>query len=289
MDMMKKYLRSSLFLFLAPALVYLFIWRIVPVFYTVYLSFTEWNLLKANAPSWIGLDNYIYILSDGRFFNSLKITILFLILATAVEVIAGMGIAVLLDRKIRGIEVIKGLYLIPMLITPVVVGTIWYIIFHSKIGPLNYLLMVVGISPVKWLDSPTTALYSIIIADAWQWTPFVVLLVLAALQTVSVELYEAAKMDGASTTQLFRFITLPSIKRVLLIVAIIRGMDAFRIFDTVFIMTGGGPASATEVASMLVYRTAFQFFKLGYASAMVIILLCVISAFTWIYVRTLRI
>ena len=285
---MNKQLRSSLYLFLAPALAYLFVWRIVPLFYTAYLSFTNWNLLKAPSPSWIGILNYKYLLTEPTFLNSINITIRFMVLSTLCEVILGIGIAILLDRKIKGIEIIRGVCLVPMLITPVVVGTIWYILFHAQIGPINYFLSLFGVSPVHWLDSTKNALYAIIIADIWQWTPFVVLLILAGLQTVPTELYEAGKIDGASPFQLFRFITLPSIKSIILIVAVLRGMDAFRVFDTIFIMTGGGPSNATEVASVQVFRTAFQFFNLGSASAMVILLIIMMSLLAGIYIKTLK-
>lgn len=279
---------SSLLLFLSPALAYLFVWRVVPLLYTVFLSFTHWNLLDGKPPTWIGLANYTRLLADPAVFNSITITTLFMVYATCAEVVLGIGIAVLLDRRMKGIDLMKALYLAPMLITPVVVGTIWYILFHSQIGPLNYLLTVVGLPQVKWLDSPQTALYSIVIADIWQWTPFVVLLVLAALQTIPLEFYESADIDGASSFQRFRFITLPLIKTVVLVVAVLRAMDAFRAFDTVFIMTGGGPANATEVASVLVYRMAFQSFQIGYASAMVVFLLAMMSVFVWFYARSFR-
>jgi multiple sugar transport system permease protein len=285
---MEKQLKSSLYLFLSPALIYLFVWRIVPLFYTFYLSLTNWNLLRDPSPSWIGLQNYRYLLTDPSFFHSIKITLIFMALSTSIEVILGIGVAILLDRKIKGIEVIRGICLVPMLITPVVVGTIWYVLFHSQIGPINYFLNFLGIPSIQWLDSPRNALYSIVIADVWQWTPFVFLLVLAALQTVPLELYEAGKMDGASSIQLFRFITLPGIRNVLLIVAVLRGMDAFRAFDTIFIMTGGGPSSATEVASVQVFRTAFKFFNIGTASAMVILLIFMMSTFAVIYIKSLR-
>lgn len=286
---MNRQLRVPLYLFLAPALIYLFIWRIVPLFYTAYLSFTDWNLLKVASPSWAGIRNYKYLITEPTFLNSVKITVFFMVLSTLSEVILGIGIAVLLDRKIKGIEVIRGICLVPMLVTPVVVGTIWYILFHVQIGPINFLLGVFGIPPVHWLDSIKNALYAIVIADIWEWTPFVVLLVLAGLQAVPMELYEAGKIDGASSIQLFRFITLPSIRNVVLVVAVLRGMDAFRVFDTVFVMTGGGPSNATEVASVQVFRTAFQFFNLGSASAMVILLVLMMSILAGIYIKTVKI
>jgi multiple sugar transport system permease protein len=289
MENMKRRSRSSLYLFLTPALLYLFTWRIVPLFYTAYLSFTDWNLLKGVSTTWVGLQNYKYLLTEPTFFHSVKTTFLFMVVSTLSEVVLGIGIAVLLDRKMRGIDIVRGICLVPMLVTPVVVGSIWYILFHSQIGPINYLLTIFGISPVHWLDSTKNALYAIVIADIWQWTPFVVLLVLAGLQTVPLELYEAGKIDGASTIELFRYITLPSIKNVVLIVAVLRAMDAFRVFDTVFIMTGGGPSNATEVASVRVFKTAFQFFNLGSASAMVILLIIMMSLLAGIYIKSVRI
>lgn len=271
--------------FLVPCIAYLLIWRIFPLIHTAYLSITSFNILKQNAPRFVGFSNYIKLAGDPVFINSLKLTFIFGGVATLLELILGLAMALLFDRGIKGKNIISGIILAPMILTPVVVGVVWYILYHDMVGPFNYLLRLMGFGGMKWLSSTSTAMLSIIIADIWQWTPFMFLLLLSALQVVPITLYEAARVDGASNLEEFRYITLPMIKDMILVALILRSMDAFRIFDKIFVMTGGGPGYSTEVTTIQIYRTAFNYFQMGYAASMVIVLLAVISALYSLYLK----
>lgn len=271
--------------FLVPCIAYLLIWRIFPLIYTTYLSITSFNILKQNAPRFVGFNNYIKLAADPVFINSLKLTFIFGGVATLLELILGLAMALLFDTGIKGKNIISGIILAPMILTPVVVGVIWYILYHDMVGPFNYSLRLMGLGGMKWLSSSSTAMLSIIIADIWQWTPFMFLLLLSALQVVPIQLYEAARVDGASNLASFRYITLPMIKDMILVALILRSMDAFRIFDKIFVMTGGGPGHSTEVTTIQIYRTAFNYFQMGYAASMVIVLLVVVSALYSLYLK----
>jgi multiple sugar transport system permease protein len=264
-------------LFVGPCVIYIFIWRILPVFYTVDLSFSSWNLLKQQNPELIGLQNYIGALTDPRFYSSLKVTAILMIIATSLQLTLGLLLAVFFNRELFGKGVLRSILLIPMVLTPVVVGTIWYILFHDSIGPINFFLGLLGIKPINWLGNPISAFSAIIISDTWQWTPFVFILLLAALQVIDPVYYEAARIDGANGFQCFKHITIPLIRKSIIIAALLRSMDVFRIFDKIFVLTFGGPGTSTETVSLLVYKAAFKYFELGYSSALVIILLTILA------------
>jgi len=260
------------FCFLGPAVVYIIFWRILPFLYTLYLSLTSWNLIYDIYPTYVGFENFIKILYDTKFWKSLWITVMFTSVVIIIELVIGMALAVLLNEKIKGKKFFRVSILIPMVLTPVVVGTIWYILFHDSLGPINYALSFFGFKGVSWLGLSKTALISIMISDIWQWTPFMFLFIYSALQVIPEELYEAAKVDGAKGFQLFQYITLPIIKDIVYMSLIFRSMDAFRVFDKVFVMTGGGPGDSTEVLSILVYKSAFRYFNIGYSATLVVMI-----------------
>jgi multiple sugar transport system permease protein len=209
-------------------------------------------------------------------------------LATAIETAIGTGLAIATDRHFKGKDVVQGTLLMPMFLTPVAVGTIWYILFEPGIGPINYLLTLLGLPTPNWLGDQSLALWSIIISDIWQWTPFVYLLVLSALQGVPLDVIEAAKIDGARDYQIIRRVTLPLIKGTILVAALLRAMEAFRVFPKIYVMTGGGPGRATESGSILIYKTAFRFFEMGYAASMTIIMLILLIMIYGYYLKIVR-
>jgi len=281
-------MRRPTLMFLLPMVVYLLVWRALPLLYTVYLSLSDWNLVRQVNPSFVGLKNYVQLLSDTRFHNSLYISFFFMFVATGIETVIAICLALLTDRSFRGKSFIQGSLLLPMFLTPVAVGTIWYILFEPSIGPLNYLIELAGLKPINWLGSPSTALWSIIIADIWQWTPFIYLLVLSGLQGIPETLIEAAKIDGASDFMIIRKITLPLLTSTILVAAVLRAMEAFRVFPKIYVMTGGGPGRATESASVLIYRTAFRFFEMGYSASMTILMLILLIIAYGFYLRIVR-
>ena len=279
---------SRILFFLAPCIIYVFIVRILPAFVSFYYSLSSWNILNSEKPlSLIGFQNYINIFQDTGFYNSLKITLIITVVATIIELVLGLILALIVDQKMRFKSAIRATLLIPMFITPVVVGTIWYILFHDTIGPINFLLSLIGVGHINWFSNTTTALVTIIVSDIWQWTPFIFILLLAALQSIDPNLYEAAEVDGASNLKKFRFITLPMLTSTMIIGAIMRSMDAFREFDKVFVMTGGGPGKSTEVLSFYIYKQAFTFYEMGYASALVIVSLAILSVIYTVFNRYL--
>ena len=211
------------------------------------------------------------------FLASLRITVTFVILALLIEFTLGMLLALLLNNELKGKGLIRSVILLPMMCTNVVIGLTWRLLFNYEYGIINYYLSTLHFSPVEWLSSPTIALFSVIIVDVWNTTSFVTLMLLAGLQSMPDEPFEAAKIDGASSIQTFFYLTLPLLRQTILVALLWRLIDTFRIFDVVYLLTAGGPARATETVSIYIYRYGFQSFNLGYASAasyfMIVVLL----------------
>jgi multiple sugar transport system permease protein len=268
-----SFFTSPAFFFLLPMLIYIFIWRIFPLVYTVFLSTQSWNLMYRREAVFIGLENYIELVVDTRFHHALFISFFFMFVATGLEVVIGTLLAVVMDGVLRGRGILRGFLLLPMFLNPVAVGTIWKILYEPSLGPLNYFIQLLGGDKVNWLGSSNTALIAILISDIWQWSPFIFLLVLSALQGIPKTLIEAAEIDGAGKIMIFRKITIPMILGTVFVAALLRAMDAFRIFPKIYIMTGGGPGQATESASILVMKTAFRYFEVGYGASMTIVML----------------
>lgn len=284
----KKHFEKYLYLFLLPGLIYLFSIRIAPLIYTGVISLYSWNLAYGNA-EYIGINNYIDLFWDQRFRNSIIRTFMFTGGAVGTEILLGLGIALLLrggvSQPARLGKRLIGIIILPMSLAPVVVGVVWRLLYHSEYGLINAML---GIKGFRWISSPKMALFSIIVSDVWEWTPFVVLVLFAALQNAPLVQYEAAKIDGASKWKAFLYITLPFLSPALFLVGVLRFIEAFIEFPKMFVMTGGGPARATEVASIYIYKQAFTYFNVGMAGAsvMAILPIILISAFFMFFVSS---
>ena len=240
----------------------------VPTVYSLYLSFHQLKLTTfQKGVQFVGLDNYAQATGDPAFWHSMHVTVLFTLVALAIEVLLGLGLAVLLDQEFRGRRSIRILILLPMFVTNVVVGLIWRILLSYDFGVVNWLFSLVGISKVAWLGDPGLALWSLVVVDIWNTTAFVALILLAGLQAIPDEPRQAARVDGASAWQTFRLVTFPLLRPVLFVAVVWRTIDLFRIFDVVFSLTGGGPYNATETISLFAYRQGFASFNLGFASA----------------------
>ncbi len=285
MEKSRRLFTSPAFLFLLPMLVYLFVWRIFPLMYTAVLSTHSWNIMYRRDPVFIGLQNYLDLARDGRFHHALFISFFFMFVATGIEVLIGTALAVVMDSALRGRGVLRGIILLPMFLNAVAVGTIWKILYEPSIGPINYFLQMFGLRKMNLLGSSSTALWAILISDIWQWSPFIFLLVLSALQGIPQTLVEAARIDGANNFTIFRRITLPMILGSIFVAALLRAMDAFRVFPKIYIMTGGGPGQATESASILVLKTAFRYFEVGYGAAMTIVMLIMLMIVYGVYLN----
>lgn len=277
-------------LFILPTLILLILMNIFPLIYSLYLSFTDYSVISSAAPQWVGLQNYIKLLSDAEFWHRFAITGRFALLSVALQTVIGFGLALLLRQKFTGSGLVTTLILIPMMLSPVVVATFWKLIFNPSYGIFNYLLGYTDIntSP-EWLGQSDLALWSIIIVDTWMWSPFVMLLCLAGLSAIPDYLYEAAAIDRASPWFQFWRITVPQVLPLLLIAVLFRTIEAFKQFDLVMGLTGGGPGDVTETVSVRLYRLAFAGqFNTGLSSALAYIILVVIIAISNLYIRALN-
>lgn len=279
------------FLFISPALFILLLVVVLPILYSFYISFFRYQL---NAPQlgmrFAGLGNYANIARDQEMIQSAIWTVQFTLTAVSIELVLGMGMALLLHSSALGRfqNLFRGIFLLPILLSGVVSAWMWRLLFDGTYGPLNHLITSLGGSAVPWGADVLSARAMIVIADVWLATPFVMLILLAGLQNIPDELMEAASIDGATTLQKFYSITLPLLKFPIMIVLVIRTMDALRAFDQVFVLTSGGPGNATSTIMFYNYRYAFYYFQMGRAAAVAFAFLLVILGITYIYTRLLR-
>jgi multiple sugar transport system permease protein len=275
--------------YIAPAFIVLAIVLIYPLGYALWLSVHQWMLrtFRQGVP-FVGLKNYIDLFSNPDFLNSIKITFTFVIFAVGIEFILGMLLALLLNQEIRGRGLFRALILLPMMCTNVVIGLMWRLLLNYQYGLVNYYIGRLGIVPIEWLSSPKVAMASVVIVDVWNTTSFVALMLLAGLQSLPDEPFEAAKIDGASGVQTFYYLTLPLLKPVILVALLWRFIDTFRIFDVIYLLTAGGPARVTETASIYIYRYGFQSFNLGYAAAASFIMLLIMLIIAGFLARAIR-
>jgi multiple sugar transport system permease protein len=278
--------RSLAFLLLAPTLAVLFALSIYPLIYSVKVSL----LVESATGPRFSVANFTRLLSDQFFFDALVHTLIYSFAALTVEFFLGLGLALLLNSRLRGRNVFRALLLVPMMLPAVVVGVIWRLLLNPNYGPINSALRSLGFNTdqLTWTASSKLAMFSVIVVDCWQWTPFMFLVLLAGLQAIPLEPYEAALIDGSSRWQTFRHITLPLLKPAILIALLLRTMDLLRVFDQIFILTEGGPGFATETLSLYIYRTAFRFFDFGYAAALSFVLLAITNVISMIYIRLLQ-
>ncbi len=279
--------RTRVYLLLAPAMGILLTLVIYPLFFSLSKSFSSFNLVMPTE-EFVGFKNYARALSDPNFRASLMFTILFAVVATGFELILGFTAALLLRRNFIGKRLVSIILIMPMMITPVVVGIIWLLMFQPGFSVINGLLAQIGIDGPIWLQNPWTARIAVIVADIWQWTPFFILILLSGLLNLPVEVLEAAEVDGASARQKLYYITLPMMRPFIMVALLIRLIDSFKMFDVAFIMTNGGPVSATETLSLYIYRTGIPFLDMGYASAMSYLFLILLSIASTILIRQLR-
>lgn len=274
-------MRKMEFWFLIPTLLTLSLLVALPVFYVIYQSFTDATLLGASS-NFVGLTNYAELFfNDSRFWNSVRVTLILSAGTVTLQLLIGLGLAILLHHEFWFTRVCRGFFLVPMVLPPIVVGITWRLLFTPIMPGINYFLSVVGIEGPSWFGDAASAKWTVIVANAWQWTPFVILMLLAGLQSLPTEPYESALIDGASKWQIFKFITLPLLKPIIVYVGIYRVVESLKIFALIYIMTGGGPGTATEPMNFYMWQTAFSSYKVGYASSivgmMIIMIVCIVS------------
>ena len=273
--------RATPYLFLAPAGIILIFALLYPIGYLTVASFFDWRMGTPFAQAaFAGFGNYVWILKDPNFRESFMVTITFASSVVILEMIIGVGLALMLERPIRGMTVFRTIFILPMMIAPIVVGLVWRYMYNPQFGIFNKTLKKWGFEPIPWLSSPDWALPSVIIADIWQWTPFIFILSLAALQSLPRSALEAARIDGASEWQQIFYIKIPLMMPVLVVAALLRMIDAFKVLEVIFIMTNGGPGLSTEIMSLQIYKTAFVSWELGRAAALSNILLAIVLVIT---------
>jgi multiple sugar transport system permease protein len=282
--------RSVGILFVLPAALTLLAITIFPLIYELRLVFMSWELTTNAPPQFVGLQNLGRVLfQDERFWASMRVTGTLIVLGVAIQLSIGTGLALLLNRLAGRLRTpLVSIFLIPVMIAPVVAGFQFRMIYHDQFGPLNYLIELITFGQwrgLAWIADPKVALFSILMTDVWQWTPFLMLIVLAGLQSIPLELYEAAEVDGASAWQMFWRITVPLLLPVVIIGILIRAMDSFKLFDIVYLVTGGGPGNVTETISFYTYLQGFKFFSLGYTAAMAFIQLIIITLIAQFFLR----
>ena len=271
--------------FVAPATAVLLLVLVLPVLHVFYESFVWTASNRARTvPS---VRNYVAIAEDEVVRTAVANTVTFTVASVLGHLALGLGVALLLNQQIRGRAVFRNLALLPWMLPPAVVATGWAWLYHNPFGMLNPLLVGLGLldAPKAWLASPDTAMGAVIVANLWRGFPFISLVLLAGLQAIPGALYEAAGVDGAGTWARFRHVTLPGLKRVMLIALTLDVINTVKYFDLIWVMTAGGPANRTEVLSTLIYRLAFQFFRTGRAAALAMVMVAALAVFSIFYVR----
>lgn len=265
---------ASYWPFVLPALVVVLAVIVFPWVFTVWMSMHEW---KVGSPTtFVGLWNYMRLPKDPRFVEAIGHTLVYTALSVALPMILGTFAAVVFHKKFPLRGLLRGLFIMPMMATPVAIALVWTMMFHPQLGVLNYLLSLVGIPPQLWTTHPATVIPSLVLVETWQWTPLVMLIVLGGLASIPSEPYESALIDGANTWQVFRYITLPLIMPFLFIAAMIRMIDAVKAFDIIFAITQGGPGSASETINVYLYSVAFVYYDIGYGSAIALVFFIII-------------
>jgi multiple sugar transport system permease protein len=261
---------------------------IFPFLYTLYMSLHRFRI-GLGTPAFVGLANFVAIVSqDARFWNSLRVTAEFTGLAVGTELLLGLFLALFLNRDYLGKGIVRTILVFSMAATPVAVALVWTLMFNPTLGVLNYFRTQLGLGPALWTSHPGTVILSLALVDIWQWTPFMFLVIQAALQSLPEEPYEAALIDGASSMQQLFYITLPLIRPAVVVGLMFRMIDCLKTFDIIYVITGGGPGIASENLNIYTFKQAFVFFDLGYGSALLTLLFLVVLTMALLLMRLRR-
>ena len=266
--------------YLAPTMLVIFLLTLVPIAVTVGLSLTSLSYRSAKPTEFVGLQNYVRLFSDDRFLNSIPISIILIVVPVAVQLVFGFIVAIVMNEKLPWMGWLRLVFVAPMVLPPIVMGLMWRILFTPQLGGVNYFLSLIGVAGPNWLSNPAFALVAVIVAAVWGWTPFVGLMFLTSMQTFPVDVYEAARIDGASWSQSIRYITLPLLRPTIFVVGVFRVIEALAIFPIIFILTNGGPAGATETVNFYGYVSGFNFLRVGYASAIMVFFFAMLMLIT---------
>lgn len=275
-------------LLLGPAVVYLVVFSVFPLLYSLRISLTDLKAADATA-NFVGLDNYVQLLGDPFFWNAAGNTVVMVGASLAIQVVVGTMLALFFNMHLRGSWFVRGLLVLPMLLTPIVVGVMWRALLNPDWGLVNWFIGLFGVEPPNWLGSTDWAVRTLVLVEVWQWTPFVFLIVFARLQALPQDVFEAAQVDGAGRLATLRRVTLPLLYPAIAFAAIFRGIDALRSFDLVYGLSYGGPARASTTLSFLAFQNGFQFQNYGYAAAIAYVMVIVLIVATTILLRFVRV
>ncbi|MDX0405776.1 ABC transporter permease subunit [Sinorhizobium medicae] len=260
-------------LLIVPAMLVILVFALLPLAYALDVSFRFADLTRGRIGDFVGLDNYRAVLHDRAFWSSVGVTLKFTLTAVTLEMVLGIAIAFLIHGATAGKGIIRSLMILPLATSAAVTGLFWRYLYDTQFGLINHFLGLVGLPEPNWLGDYTIALWSVILFDVWQWTPFVALIALAGLQALPKEPFEAAELDGASTFRVLRTLTFPMLKPVLFLVLVLRTIDSVRLYDAVAVLTRGGPGTVNETMTFYLYRTGLKLFRMDYASTMAIFFL----------------
>lgn len=273
------------YIFTLPTIAFVLAMIVFPLLYTFRLSFFETSLSSNGVMTWMGFGNYTSLFSDSRFISAVGRTFLFTVSALFFEVILGVSIAIFLSRDFYGKNIVKTMFLLPMVATPVAIGLVWTLIYEPTIGIANVVLGKFGLPPQVWLGSPNTALMSLVLVDVWQWTPMIMLITLAGISALPGEPYESAYVDGATKWQTFWKVTLPLLTPTILVAILLRLIDVLKTFDIIYSTTQGGPGFASETLNILAYRQAFENFQFGQSSATLVVFFVIVLSIAVLFIR----
>lgn len=270
--------RLTPYVYILPAAVVMLAGLAWPIADAVRLSFYDWPLgTDWTSARWVGLEAFGDMLRSRQVWTSMAVTFAFVAIAVTCEMVLGIALALFLEKPVRGMRMFRTVFVLPMMIAPICVGLIWRYLFDANFGPINLWSGALGFAPRAWLAEPELAFLAIVITDIWQWTPFVLIMVLAALQGIDASVIEAARIDGANAWQQIVRVKLPVIQPILVVTLLMRMIDGFRGLEVVYVMTFGGPGQSTELSSLHIYKAAFISQKLGYSAALSILLLCIVA------------
>jgi len=270
--------------FILPCILFSFIMGTFPLIFMVYLAFNSWQP-GSGGITWVGFRNFENMLHDLRFLEALFHTVLIVVAAVMVELVLGTIVALFLQMRTWGDRWFRTIIVLPILLTPIALAYSWRMMFDYSHGPVNYFLGLAGVAPLQWLGNARMGMVSIVLVDVWQWTPFVALFLLAALESQDVELYDAARVDGANLTDMYRLIVLPLLGPFLFAMAMLRSIDTIKLFDTIYVLTGGGPGNSTESITLYNYVANFRTFNMGYMSAISVVLVIIVTIIFSFFMR----
>ena len=285
MNQFIKQKNRFILLMLMPATILLVGLTLFPFIVSFILSFTDYSLLRPGQTKFIFLENYIELMKTDDFWIALRVTVVFTIFAVFIQVVLGVIFANLLHHETRNISFLRTIYFLPLAITPIAATFTFRLMFNPSLGVLNYFMKVLGLPPQAWLASPSTALISLIVVDTWQWTPFILLICLGGLASLPNEPFVAAKVDGASSWQVFSKITVPMLYPFISLALLFRSIDAFKTFDIIYVLTSGGPGVLTRTLNLYAFKHGIEFLSMGYAGSIAIVMLIITIVVAQIFLR----